>query len=69
MHLQNFEKTSDAQLGVQRQVANVCYEGGDFLLKAVKEVFKRGSRLVVVHIVVVVIGTLIRSIVGRACLM
>jgi hypothetical protein len=49
---------------------NVCYEGGDFLLKTVKEVFERGSRLVVVHIVVVIviIGAFIRSIVGRACL-
>lgn len=70
MHLQNFEKTSNVQLSVQRQVVNICYEGGHFLLKAVKEVFKRGSRLVVVYIVVVVvvIGALIRSIVRRACL-
>jgi hypothetical protein len=47
---------------------HVCYEGGDFFLEAVKEVFERGSRLVVVHVIVVVIGALIGSIVGRACL-
>jgi hypothetical protein len=64
-HLEDFEKPSDIQLCVQSQVVNICYECGDFFFKAVKNVFERCIRLVIVHIV---IGTLIRTIVRRTCL-